>query len=259
MTKKLSYREYRNGTPNLVFLHGLMEDARMWDDFLIDLPFHCYAIDLPGYGGSKQHEFSSVAEAAKLVNETVEKLELKTFVLVGHSMGGYVALSYAKQFSDDLLGLGMIHSHPFADSEEKVAEREKTIDFINKFGLSIYAQQFFPNLFARSYKDNLAIHTLSLRSTQQDQGRVIQSMRALIRRPEEVETAKSLNMPSLWVLGTEDKLMDLERTLEVAATCDQAQIEIYENVGHMSMFEHTKVLRKDIIKFIRYCVLVNEA
>ncbi len=259
MSTKLSYQEYRNGSPTLVFLHGLMEDARMWDDFLSDLPFHCYAIDLPGYGGSKEYAFSSIAEAAKLVNETIQKLELKNVVLVGHSMGGYVALSYAKQFPDHLMGLGMIHSHPFADSEEKIAEREKTIEFINKFGLGIYAQQFFPNLFARSYKDNLAIHTLSLRSTQQEQDRVIESMRALIKRPDEVETATKLEIPSLWVLGTEDRLMELERTLEVAATCDQAQIEVYENVGHMSMFEHTKVLRKDLIKFTRYCELVSEA
>jgi pimeloyl-ACP methyl ester carboxylesterase len=174
-------------------------------------------------------------------------------------MGGYVGLSYLEQFPNHLMGLGLIHSHPFADSEEKRKERDKTIQFIDKFGLSIYAQQFFPSLFARSYKDNLAIHTLSLRSTQQQQDHVIQSIKALKDRKDQTQTAIQNNTPTLWVLGTEDNLVDLNRTIEVAAKSDQTQIEVYENVGHMSMFEHTKVLRKDLIKFVRFCEQIHQA
>lgn len=255
----LPFVEYRNGTTPVVFLHGLMEDARMWSDFLGDLPFRCYAIDLPGYGQAKERAFESVTLVAQAVHQTIESLDLKEFILIGHSMGGYVGLSYLQQFPEYLMGLGLIHSHPFADSEEKKIERDKTIQFIDKFGLSIYAQQFFPSLFARSYKDNLAIHTLSLRSTQQNQNRVIESMKALKARKDQTQTTIKNDTPTLWVLGTEDKLVDLDRTVEVAAKSDQAQIEVYENVGHMSMFEHTKVLRKDLIKFVRFCERFHQA
>jgi len=257
--KALPYVEYRNGTTPIVFLHGLMEDARMWSDMLGDLPFRCYALDLPGYGQAQDRSFESVSSAAKAVHETVQSLDLQNFILVGHSMGGYVALSYLEQFPDRLMGMGLIHSHPFADSEAKKLERNKAIQFIEKFGLSIYAQQFFSNLFARSYKDNLAIHTLSLRSTQQSQERVIESMEALKNRKDQSQTAIENDTPTLWVLGTEDNLVDIDRTLEVAATSNQTQIEIYENVGHMSMFEHTKVLRKDLIKFVRFCEQIHQA
>ncbi|NBB88790.1 MAG: alpha/beta fold hydrolase [Bacteroidetes bacterium] len=255
----LPFTEYRNGNTPLVFLHGLMEDARMWADFLSDLPFRCIAMDLPGYGKAQDKSFESVSAAAAAVHETIQDLELQNFILIGHSMGGYVGLSYLNQFPSSLMGLGMIHAHPFADSEEKRAERDKAIQFIEKFGLGIYAQQFFPSLFARSYKDNLAIHTLSLRSTQLNQERIIESIRSLKHRPDLTKTVIENALPTLWVLGTEDKLVDLDRTAEVAAKSDQTQIEIYENVGHMSMFEHTKVLRKDLIRFVRFCEQVGLA
>lgn len=259
MTKLLPYTEFRNGTTPLIFLHGLMEDARMWTDLLSDLPFRSIAIDLPGYGQAKDQKFESVPAAAQAVHKTLESLELKEYILVGHSMGGYVALSYVDQFPDLLMGAGFIHSHPFADSEEKKAERKKTMQFIEKFGLGMYAQQFFPTLFARSYKDNLAIHTLSLRATQQDQNRVIESIQALMEREDYSDKLVRQELPTLWILGTEDALVDANRTVEVAATSDQTQIEVYENVGHMCMFEHTKVFRKDLIRFVRFCENVREA
>jgi pimeloyl-ACP methyl ester carboxylesterase len=259
MAQALPYREFKNGKTCLVFLHGLMEDARMWTDLLSDLPFYSVAIDLPGYGQAQDQTFDSIADAAESVELTLQKIEINSCVVIGHSMGGYVALSYLEKYPEKLLGVGLLHSHPFADSEEKKQERNKSIAFIEKFGLEIYAQQFIPSLFARSYKDNLAIHTLSLRATQQSQAGVIQSMRAMQQRTDRSSVVLSSDTPMLWVLGTEDHLVDLHRTLDVAAKSDQSMIEVYEKVGHMSMFEHSNVLYKTLIKFVRYCEQISRA
>ncbi len=259
MAQVLPYREFHNGDTTLVFLHGLMEDARMWSDLLSDLPFHSIAIDLPGYGQAQNQSFESIADAAESVELTLRKIEPKSYVIIGHSMGGYVALSYLEKYPEKLLGVGLLHSHPFADTEDKKQERDKSIAFIEKFGLEIYAKQFFPSLFARSYKDNLAIHALSLRATQQSQAAVIQSMQAMKQRSDRSSAVLNSEIPILWVLGTEDHLVDLHRTLDVAARSDQSMIEVYEKVGHMSMFEHTSVLYKTLIKFVRYCEQIHRA
>lgn len=94
--------------PNLVFLHGSWYDSGQWLPIMerLSQDYHCFALDLPGFGES---EFSpthySINQAVESLAEYLAALKLEKVYLVGHSLGGWVAASYALKNSDRLLGL----------------------------------------------------------------------------------------------------------------------------------------------------------
>ena len=101
-----------NGEP-LVVIHGGGGDARTWNLNIAELAdkFTIYAPDLPGYGGSEPLGDSYyIPELADFVEEFADSLGLKQFYLVGHSLGGGVALNFALKFPDKIKKLVLISS-----------------------------------------------------------------------------------------------------------------------------------------------------
>ncbi|MGB3509820.1 MAG: alpha/beta hydrolase [Microcoleaceae cyanobacterium] len=103
----LFWREIGSG-PNVVFLHGSWYDSSQWLPIMNGLSedYHCFAIDLPGFGES---EFSSthysINQMVESLAEFLAALKMEKVYLVGHSLGGWVAASYALKYSDRVLDL----------------------------------------------------------------------------------------------------------------------------------------------------------
>jgi len=130
MGQLLFYESLGKGTP-VVLLHGLALDHTIWYPVanLLKDEFHVVLPDLRGHGRS----FSppgrySMDQMAEDMLQLVDYLNLERFFLGGHSMGGYVALNFAKNHPDRLLNLGLIASHIYADSTEKSEQRLQQIE-----------------------------------------------------------------------------------------------------------------------------------
>jgi len=102
---RISYRQAGSG-PDLVLLHGLAGNARTWEaQFAAFAGAHrVTAWDAPGYGESDLAEAHADAYVDRLA-AFVEALDLRSFVLLGHSMGGIVAGRFAARVPDRLRGL----------------------------------------------------------------------------------------------------------------------------------------------------------
>src|SRR5690606_23251687 len=112
--------------------------------------------DLPGSGLSElcnNMSIEGMADVVKtIVDESVKSCGEK-IVLVGHSMGGYIALAYAEKYPEDLCGLGLFHSTSYADSKEKIITRKKGIEFIETHGAFAFLKATLPNLFSAVTKE----------------------------------------------------------------------------------------------------------
>jgi len=136
----------------VVLLHGYCEDQQMWDHFIPLLPSAKYiTIDLPGFGESEVIPNISIAIMAEVVMAVLKELEIDKTILIGHSMGGYISLAFAEKYPNYLTGLGLFHTHPYADTDLQKASRNKSIDFLERNGVAHYAKQLIPKLFPTGF------------------------------------------------------------------------------------------------------------
>ena len=117
----LFYTDEGTGTP-VILLHGFLENLSMWHDLTPELSkkHRVICIDLLGHGNTAClgyiHSMELMAEAVEAI---LKHLQIKQSVLIGHSMGGYVALAYAENNPKNVLGLCLMNSTALADSPEK--------------------------------------------------------------------------------------------------------------------------------------------
>ncbi len=103
----LFWQEIGTGS-NVVFLHGSWYDSSQWLPIMnrLSQDYHCFAIDLPGFGES---EFSpthySINQMVESLAEFLAALKLEKVYLIGHSLGAWVAASYALKYSDRVMDL----------------------------------------------------------------------------------------------------------------------------------------------------------
>ena len=83
------------GKPALIFIHGLAENRQTWDKNLDGLhtDFHCFAMDLPGHGLSQSGDYRYTPYFfAETIIEFIKLLQLEEVKLIGHSLGGQIAV-----------------------------------------------------------------------------------------------------------------------------------------------------------------------
>ena len=121
----------------IVLLHGFMESKAIWTRFpdVLQHDFKVISIDLPCHGESATiSETHSMAMMAETVKEVLKTEQVETYIMVGHSMGGYVSLQFGADYPTMLNGLVLFHSHAFPDSEEARANRLRTLKIVNSNG-----------------------------------------------------------------------------------------------------------------------------
>ena len=252
---KVNYSSRGKGEA-IVFLHGFCEDSSVWDDFISTFKSNkIIRIDLPGFGSSEAMNNPSVELFADVVKSVLNHLEIKTCTLIGHSMGGYVSLAFAKKHAAHLNGLGIFRSYPYADSKEKKASRAKSIAFIKKNSHFHYIKQLFPNLFPPAFlsSNNFLVNKMIHRASSFSQAGIIGGLELMMNRPDNSEVLKNIKCPVLFIVGKEDEVIPFDKSMEQTALPDMAHIHVLKGVGHMGMFEATNETRKIIKFFVKFC------
>lgn len=95
--RPLNIVERGKGTPSLIFLHYFAGSSASWSEVMTQLQetTHCIAPDLPGFGESQPIAERTVEAVAVVIAEMIHQLDLQHYILIGHSMGGKVALALA--------------------------------------------------------------------------------------------------------------------------------------------------------------------
>lgn len=126
-----------NGTPTLLFIHGLGSYLPAWKKNIAQLGkyFHCIALDLPGYGkSSKSLKYSGkMSFFAQVIHDFIDHLQLKNVVLVGHSMGGQIALTTALKYPHNIQKLVLIAPagiEAFSKTEADLLKKHTSYNFV---------------------------------------------------------------------------------------------------------------------------------
>lgn len=243
--------------PTLVFLHGFGEDQRMWEDYLPAFKtYQVITIDLPGFGQSDVVSNATIPVMAEVVKTILDQEAIDQCVLIGHSMGGYVTLNFAHHHPERLLGFGLFHSHPYADPATKKEGRTRAIAFVKEHGVPFYLKQLMPLLFAKDYvstNPNILERMIHYGSQTSQEG-IINGLIAMRDRPDQTAVLSQAKVPVLFLIGKEDLAIPIENSLNQTHLPSLSDIHIYEEVGHMGMFEKKQATIDAIHGFVNLCL-----
>ncbi len=250
---QISYKIYCEGKP-VVLLHGFGEDSSIWDaqiNFLKE-KFRLIVPDLPGSGASAMlpNKDVQISDYAACVKAIFDEEKLSAAILIGHSMGGYISLSFAEKYPGILSALGLFHSGAYADDAEKIATRKKAIEFIQKNGSRSFLQTSIPGLFYDAEKSKPEIDILVGKANGFLPEALIQYYRAMIVRPDTTEVLRQFNEPVLFIAGEHDKAIPLAHSLQQCHLPVHAHIHILRHSAHMGMREEALKSNEILAQFL---------
>jgi pimeloyl-ACP methyl ester carboxylesterase len=206
----------------VLLLHALPLDERMWDPQREALWEHeVVTPNLYSLSGQSMDMW-----AMEVLREVWGEV-----VLVGASMGGYLALALARLAPDRVRGLVLAGSRADADSPERKQDRMDTIARVQQGGAEALWEKMEPLLTAGASPEAAQrIHGLALEQTADD---LVRALRAIRDRQDSTDVVSSLEAPVLFIVGDQDALIAPQEAQALAATAPNGRAAVLEGAGHL--------------------------
>jgi pimeloyl-ACP methyl ester carboxylesterase len=245
----LSYVDKGEGKP-VVLVHGFVGDHHYWDYVIEPLAqnYRVIAIDLPGHGlSSLSSEISTTEDYADEIASLVQNLQLTKISLIGHSLGGYITMAFAKKYVTLLESFALIHSTALPDTEEAKVGRLAGMKKIQTDGLQAFVDGLVPKLFAPSHLAQYEQITQEIGYRTSTEGALV-ALKAMRNRPDLSDVLTTATVPVLVIAGSEDKVVPAQRAF--SAKGGHIKQAVISAVGHMSMYEDPENLIQELKKFL---------
>ena len=232
---EIAYKRWGNGAP-LVLIHGHPLDHTIWEPVvpLLENDFDMILSDLRGFGQSETVRTSYLlSDMAADIAALLDHLKIEKAAIAGHSMGGYIALAFARAYPERVRGLGLVASHVFTDPPERKLSRYETAAEIERQGVGILADTFPAKLTADAALQSV-LREIILRQSAHG---AAESLRAMAERADSSVLLAGFNFPVVVIHGTADVLIPVERACEAKALAKKIHLVEIEGTGHMPMME----------------------
>jgi pimeloyl-ACP methyl ester carboxylesterase len=233
----IHFRELGKGEP-IILIHGFCETLEIWNGFAEQLAQQgkVIAIDLPGFGHSPLPPTPfSIDDIARQVLAFLKLQNVRSPVMIGHSLGGYIVLAIMELDPGYSKKIILFHSSVYPDTEEKKANRNRVIDFVEKNGVAPFIQTFVPSLFYR--KDHPAIPRVISIANQTPSPTLIAYTRAMRDRPSREEMIRKHPGLTVILCGDKDEIIPVEISRQMAAIDLRINLFVLPDTGHMGMIE----------------------
>ena len=239
-----------HGDP-LVVIHGGGDGARAWMKNIAELSenYTVYVPDLPGYGHSQPIDGDYyIAEMVEFVDEFTRNLGLKSFHLVGHSLGGGIALNYALKFPHKIVKLVLVSSMCLGReialwvrvlSVPSICRTiGKTVIAVMKAVKWLVERLLAPVEFI-SPISRTSVHLGSKLTTLKEQATVF------------ADRLSEIVAPTLVVWGAKDSIVPVSQAYTAAALIPNCQVKVFENCGHSVYKQKVKEFSRLLTRFLR--------
>jgi 3-oxoadipate enol-lactonase len=253
---QVSYKEVgiANSLP-VIFIHGFPFNKSMWEVQMTALSdsYRCIAYDVRGHGDSGKGEIEfSVSQFADDLLAFMDALKIEKAIVVGLSMGGYIALNAIKKNPEKIAGLVLCDTQCAADTDEGRDKRKKTIAFIKKNGLGIYSEESLKNLFApasfQAKKEEVQFIHQAILTTHAET--ICLTLQALANRKETCSSLADIKVPVCIVVGSEDKITPPSSALKMNELINNSELIVIEGAGHLSNLENPEQFNEHLKSFL---------
>lgn len=267
---EIAYVDVGKGSQCLVFVHGFASYLPVWAKNIQSLRkyYRCLALDLPGHGLSSSHaDYSySISFYAETVTNLLKALGLSKIVLVGHSMGGQIAVKIALKYPEYLSHLILVAPagfETFSPAEQILLKQFAAPGIFNTsqyLKLILNLKNYFYELNEKEYT-KLQEFSRSFYSLRENPLLPIVLYRSVKGMMDEIifELLPEIKVPTLICFGKEDRLipnrlLHRESTETIArrgtAQIPDAQLKLYAHCGHFLQYEYPVRFSMDLYKFL---------
>ena len=232
---EIAYERHGKGSP-LVLLHGYPLDHHLWDAVvpLLKDTFDLIIPDLRGFGESTTVDTPyTMYDFASDIAGLLDQLGVQKTAIAGHSMGGYVALAFARLYAERVSALALVSSQVLADPPDRKHGRYKSAAEVAEKGISGVVDTMTPKFTSNPEWQAFARQNMEA----QQPAAYIGALKAMAERVDATTLLSAIKYPFVVIHGDADMLIPIERAREVKAALPESHLFEIKGVGHMPMCE----------------------
>jgi 3-oxoadipate enol-lactonase len=227
--------------PAIVFLHGFPHDRSLWAPQLsafVDRA-RCVAPDLPGFGSSLARTCPSMDDFADDITGLLDALAIPEAVVVGLSMGGYIALAMWRRHRARIRALVLAHTRATADTDEMRVRRRRLIEVARSEGSCAVADLQIGAMLGNTTRAKnpalvAAIHRMLALAPVAG---IVGSLEAMANRPDSMALLSTIDVPTLIIAGDEDTTIPASEARVMHEAIAGSRFEVLPAAGHLSNVE----------------------
>ena len=240
--QELFYRTAGNDSTALVMIHGLAGDSRLFHNQIkyFSPMFRIIAPDLPGHGNSKNYLINTIDDYDNALNAILEKERIKNSIILGHSMGGAVAINYYIKHKSKVKALILVStSSNFNINEKAVKAAEKNFYL------------FYESLIKNSFSKKAGIFLAAAKNgiSELHKAGIIKGFK-ICSTIDLSEKVKKIEVPVLLIGNKEDALIPIEHTSNTGKNIKNSKMVIMDKKGHVPFFEESEIFNTEVEAFI---------
>lgn len=248
----ISYSDIGTGTA-VILLHGFLENKTMWQELIPSLSKknRVISIDLLGHGETECLGYVHSMEVnAEVVKAILSFNKIRKAVLIGHSMGGYVALAFAELYPKMVKGMVLLNSTAKEDSVDRKINRDRAIKAVKQNYIN-FVRMSIANLFSENNRNRLEneIEKVKLEALNTPLQGIVASLEGMKIRKDRQFILKETDFPKILILGEKDGVLIYKDTLLQTKNTNTELITFPD--GHMSHIENKIELERVLVSFLK--------
>ena len=250
---ELAFDDVGTGTP-VLFLHAFPLDRTMWAPQLgaLVMQARCIAADYRGFGESSVRGPYSMDQYASDAIELLDALRVERAVIVGLSMGGYVALNLWRQHAARVRGLVLANTRAAADTDEGRERRRQLIALARDKGSAAVATKQLDGMIGKTTRQRHpdiveSVHAQMMRAPVEG---VIGAAEAMMARPDSTSLLPTIDVPVLFIAGDEDAIISQREMRTMHEAVRGSRLEVLTQAGHLSNLERPAAFNTLLSEFL---------
>ncbi len=251
-TSTISYSVTGNG-PAIIWLHGFLESKNIWFPLVstFNSKFTNICIDLLGHGNTGNvNDIYTMQLQAEAVTTVIKELNIESFAVIGHSMGGYIGLALLEHFNTQITHFVLLNSTSYPDTSEKKQHRDRAIKLVTNQKQN-FIRMGIVNLFSDSFKSShsKAIEALVLYAKKTSSKGIVAAIHGMRNRKSKTDVLNQFKGKKLIIAGKEDPVIPLTQSIQEANKTYSQLLKL--SGGHMSYLESISELTLGLQLFLK--------
>lgn len=255
---EIGYDDVGSGVP-VVFVHGFPHHRGLWSpqvNALVDRA-RCIAPDLRGFGDSTAAQPYSMERYADDLAGLLNTARIERAVIVGLSMGGYIAFAFWRLHRERVRALVLADTRAGADAEAGRHKRQELIAMARERGAGAVADAMLPGMIGKSTraKNPDVVESVHRMLAAAPVDGMVGALEAMMARPDSTALLATIDVPTVIIVGDEDVLTPVEESRAMADGIGGSRLEIIAGAGHVSNVERPAAFNHILTEFLAQLTL----